>query len=343
MTQPKLAIVILNWNGLQFLERFLPGVMAYCPHYAQVYVADNGSSDSSMDFLVQNFPEVKRIALDQNYGFAGGYNKALKQIDAQYYVLLNSDIEVRCEWITPVLKLMDQDPEIAACQPKILSWHQPDHFEYAGAGGGFIDWLGYPFCRGRIFNHLEADRGQYDDVKEVFWASGACLFVRAADYWAAGGLDDEFFAHMEEIDLCWRLKRLDKKIYYHGGCAVYHVGGGTLPKANPRKTYLNFRNSIWMLAKNTPPQRFYAMLGLRLILDMVAAITFLLQGHWGDCKAVLKAQKALGYIKRKRSADSLIPQRRVSMIYQKSILWAYFYRKLRGFGQLSPKHFSKAN
>jgi GT2 family glycosyltransferase len=244
MTAIKTAIVILNWNGEGFLKQFLPDVIKHSNSFASVIVADNASSDGSIDYLKSLGSDVRIIQLDKNYGFTGGYNKALKEVDAEYYVLLNSDVEVRAGWIQPVIDFMDEHTQVGICQPKIKSFHQPTHFEYAGASGGFIDWLGYPFCRGRLFNSLEEDKGQYNDNLEVFWATGACMFIRAKLYHELNGLDENFFAHMEEIDLCWRAQLSGQKIMVIPAAEVYHVGGGTLPKNNPRKTFYNFRNNF---------------------------------------------------------------------------------------------------
>ena len=248
----KVAIVILNWNGRQMLERYLSTVLLYSCEETSVIVADNASTDDSVEFLKTHFPDVPTILLDQNYGFADGYNKALAQVEAEYYLLLNSDVEVTHHWLTPLLEFMDSHPEVAACQPKILSMADKDCFEYAGASGGFLDRLGYPFCRGRIFDTVEPDNGQYDYAMEIMWATGACLLIRSEDYWNVGGLDGRFFAHNEEIDLCWRLRLLGRKIYCIPESAVCHLGGGTLPKGNPMKTFLNFRNNLTMLYKNLP-------------------------------------------------------------------------------------------
>ena len=241
----KVAVVILNWNGEEMLRRFLPGVLAHTQ--AEIYVADNASTDKSLELLSVDFPAVKTILLERNYGFAEGYNRALAQIEAEYFVLLNSDVEVKDDWISPMLQYLDTHPEVAACQPKILSWHAPDKFEYAGAAGGYMDAWGYPYCRGRIMNTVETDEGQYDTVAPVFWATGAALMVRSAVYHEVGGLDARFFAHMEEIDFCWRLRSRGYDIVCIPSAVVYHVGGGTLPKENPNKTYLNFRNNLLML------------------------------------------------------------------------------------------------
>ncbi len=245
----KVAIVILNWNGQKMLQKYLPTVLRYSRDEATVYVADNASTDDSVQMLASMFPECKVIRLEKNWGFAEGYNKALQQIDADYYLLLNSDVEVTHHWLTPLVEMLDAHPEVAACQPKLLSVADKDMFEYAGASGGYLDRLGYPFCRGRIFDVVERDNGQYDNPQEILWATGAALFIRSKDYWEVGGLDSRFFAHNEEIDLCWRLRIRGRKIYCLPDSVVYHVGGGTLPKGNPMKTFLNFRNNLTMLYK----------------------------------------------------------------------------------------------
>ena len=247
----RIAVVILNWNGKSWLEKFLPTVLKYSES-AQIYVVDNASTDDSVSFLENDFPSVKIIQNTQNSGFAGGYNEGLKQVEEEIYCLLNSDVEVTEGWLEPILNLFQQNPGIAAIQPKILSYDRKNYFEFAGAGGGLIDNLGYPYCRGRVFDDLEEDKGQYDDETEIFWASGCCFFIRKSDFWLAGGFDERFFAHQEEIDLCWRLINLGKKIFYTGKSTIYHVGGGTLNKQNPRKTFLNIRNNLSMLVKNLP-------------------------------------------------------------------------------------------
>jgi GT2 family glycosyltransferase len=284
----EVAVVILNYNGRNFLHQFLPSVVANSSA-AKIIVADNGSTDDSMNLLEKEFPHIEIIKIDSNLGFCGGYNYALKKVEAEYYVLLNSDVEVTSGWIDPIVKLFKSDTSIVAAQPKILSYHQKDTFEYAGAGGGFVDSLGYPFCRGRIFSHLEKDAGQYNDTQHVFWATGACLFIRANIFHNAGGLDEDFFAHMEEIDLCWRLNRAGYSIYYVGSSTVYHVGAGTLSRSNPHKTYLNFRNGFSLLVKHLPVSKLWWKLPLRVSLDLVAAFTFLLQGSPADFGAVIRA------------------------------------------------------
>ena len=270
----KTAVTVLNWNGKAWLEKFLPTLVKHSQE-ATVFVADNSSTDDSVDFVKNNFPTVKIIINATNGGYAKGYNDALKQINAEYFVLINSDIEVTEGWISPIINLMDSDKKIAACQPKFLDYNNRKMFEHAGASGGFIDNLGYPFCRGRIFDDLEQDKGQYNDIIEVFWASGACLFVRAEHFNEVSALDEDFFAHQEEIDLCWRLKNKGYKILVQPKSVVYHVGGGTLNVGSPFKTYLNFRNNLIMLFKNLPASALFTTIPTRLILDGVAALTFL--------------------------------------------------------------------
>ncbi len=288
----KVAIVILNWNGRKMMEKYLPTVMEYSKHEARVYVADNASTDQSLEWLEGHFPEVVRIPLEKNWGFADGYNKALAQIDAEYFILLNSDIEVTHNWLKPLTVYMDSHPEVAACQPKLLSIFHRDSFEYAGACGGFIDHYGYPYCRGRIMDTVEQDKGQYDYEQELFWATGACLMIRSKDYFGIGGLDGKFFAHNEEIDMCWRLRLKGRKIVCIPDSQVYHVGGGTLPKNNPFKTYLNFRNNLTMLYKNLPEKELRKIMRVRWVLDYVAALKFLLlERSWGDFKAVYRARR----------------------------------------------------
>ena len=252
----KIAVVILNWNGREFLDRFLPGVVRHSSsHDVKIIVADNGSSDDSVEFIRNKFKNVEIIELDKNYGFAGGYNKAFEKINSEYYILLNSDVEVSGNWIEPIIKKMDDDQDVAAAMPKILSYQNRSKFEYAGAAGGFIDKWGYPFCRGRILNNIEPDNNQYNNSIEIFWASGACLFIKSKIFHDTGGFDDDFFAHMEEIDLCWRIKNLGYKIYCYPCSQVYHVGGGTLPNETPAKLFFNFRNSLYLLLKNLPDKK----------------------------------------------------------------------------------------
>jgi len=330
----KTAVVILNWNGKKFLEQFLAGVVKHSEGDADVIVADNGSTDDSIAWLQSNFPEVRIIKIAENKGFTGGYNEALKQIDAEYFVLLNSDIEVTEGWIKPVVALMDSDLYVAACQPKILSFAERRKFEYAGAAGGYIDWLGYPFCRGRIFEEIEEDQGQYDDSREVFWATGACMFVRAKTFHELGGFDENFFAHMEEIDLCWRMKNAGHKVFYCGGSKIYHVGGGTLHKSNPHKTFLNFRNNLLLLINNLPTEKLLPILLLRFFLDGTAAIRFSLKGNFPDAFAVFRAwmEVMLNFFRKWKKKNAHYAQ--VSGIYQNSIVVEYYLRGKKKFPEL---------
>lgn len=283
-----LAVAILNWNGKNWLEKFLPDVVRFSQN-ADIYVIDNLSTDDSIDFIERQFPTVKIIRNDKNYGFAGGYNEGLKEIKNEYYCLLNSDVEVTENWINTVMDLFEKDASIAAVQPKILSFNNKNYFEFAGAAGGLIDNLGYPYCRGRIFDSLEEDKGQYDDEKEIFWASGCCFFIRSKDFWAQKGFDERFFAHQEEIDLCWRLINSGKKIFYTGKSKVYHVGGGTLNKQSAQKTYLNMRNNLSMMVKNLPFPQLIGIISLRLVLDGFAGVYFGLKNGFAHFWAVLRA------------------------------------------------------
>lgn len=292
----KVAVVILNWNGKDLLEKYLPSVVTYS-NDAEVIVADNGSTDNSIQFLKDNFPTVRLIILDKNYGFAGGYNKALKQVNADYYVILNSDVEVTNNWINPVIELMESDDKIAVCQPKLMSYSNKNEFEYAGAAGGYIDYLGYPFCAGRIFQNMEQDNGQYDSIREIFWATGAAMFFKSNVFHKENGFDKDFFAHMEEIDLCWRVKNDGFKVYYCPFSKVYHLGGGTLNKISPQKTYLNFRNNLLLLYKNLPQKEYNKVMFIRSFLDIVAAVVFLLTSSKAECNAVFRARKDFRKIK----------------------------------------------
>ena len=288
----KVSVVILNWNGVGMLQKFLPKVVEYSAmEGVEICVADNASTDDSVSFLKTHFPDVRLIVLDKNYGFADGYNKALQQVGAEYVVLLNSDVEVTPHWLEPLVEYMDAHPEVAACQPKIRSERNKEYFEYAGAAGGYIDKYGYPFCRGRIFEVVEKDQGQYDTIQPIFWATGAALFIRLKDYQEAGGLDGRFFAHMEEIDLCWRLRSRGRGIVCIPQSVVYHVGAATLKKENPRKIFLNFRNNLLMLYKNLPEKDLKRVMFVRGVLDGVAAVVFLLKGEREAAKAVLQARK----------------------------------------------------
>ncbi len=336
MSAAKVAVVILSWNGVDFLKQFLPSVVASTYSNLDIYVIDNASTDSSIPYLKENFPKVKIIALESNLGFTGGYNAGLKQIESDYYVLLNQDVEVTPEWVQPVIDLMETDQSVGACQPKIKAYHQKSHFEYAGAGGGFIDQYGYPFCRGRIFDTVEEDKGQYDTNIPIFWATGACLFIRSKLYHELGGLDEALFAHMEEIDLCWRLQNIGHKIMYCKDSTVYHVGGGSLPQGNPRKTYLNFRNNLIIMSKNIKGLGKVRLLIIRLALDHIAAYRALFSG---DIKTYLAIAKAhlhfiLGSFTRK---STKFPKRKfysLAEVYQSSIVLDYFLRKRKVFSEL---------
>ncbi|MHC1775643.1 MAG: glycosyltransferase family 2 protein [Lentimicrobium sp.] len=338
----KTAVVILNWNGKKFLEKFLPSVLKHSRGHADVIVADNASIDGSVDFLKTTFPEVEIIQNSVNGGFAKGYNDALSRVDADFYILLNSDIEVTRNWIQPVLKLMESDPMIAACQPTIRSFSHPEKFEYAGAAGGFIDSYGYPFCRGRIFQSLETDNGQYTDPIEVFWATGACMFVRADVFRKFGGFDEDFFAHMEEIDFCWRVKHEKYKVMVCPESKVFHVGGGTLPKQSSFKTYLNMRNNISLLYKNLPSDQLFRVFASRLILDGVAAFKFLIDGGFADFWAVVRAH--MSFYRRfpiHRKKRHAIRHRNVSCIYSGNIVVDHFLRGKKNFTEIPQQKFSK--
>ncbi len=336
----KVAIVILNWNGQAMLEKYMPSVLQYSKDEATVYVADNASTDQSMEMLRQHFPGVKLIQLEKNWGFAEGYNKALKQVDAEYYLLLNSDIEVTHHWLTPMTEYLDNHPDVAACQPKLLSIFDKDRFEYAGASGGYLDHFGYPFCRGRIFETVEEDNGQYDYATDILWATGAALMIRSKDYWEAGGLDGRFFAHNEEIDLCWRLRIRGRRIVCLPESYVYHVGGGTLPKGNPMKTFLNFRNNLTMLYKCLPDKDLKSVMRWRWWLDYLAAWEMLiLKRNVGDFRAVYRARRAFKRWRKDFEADRKaiqasrvakeIPERRAF-----SLLWQYYVKGRKTFAQL---------
>jgi GT2 family glycosyltransferase len=284
----KIAVVILNWNGVTLLEQFLPSILQFSQE-ATIYVADNASTDNSISFVTDHFPTVEIVKNDSNFGFAQGYNEALKHIDADIYALVNSDIEVTENWLVSIIDTFEKEPKTAIIQPKILDFKNKDYFEYAGAAGGFIDKYGYPFCRGRIFETLEKDKGQYDDDCEIFWASGACFFIRSSVYKELRGFDDDFFAHQEEIDLCWRAFNKGHKIKYNHKSVVYHVGGATLQQGNPKKTFLNFRNSLLMLTKNLPNKKLYSVLFSRMLLDGLAGIQFIFKGKFSHFFAILKA------------------------------------------------------
>ena len=336
----KLAIVILNWNGATMLRQYLPSVLSHSSGEAVVYVADNASTDDSLDFLRRECSDCRQILLEKNWGFAEGYNKALRQIDAEYYLLLNSDIEVTPHWLTPMISFMDSHPDVAACQPKLLSVADRDSFEYAGACGGYLDRYGYPFCRGRVFETVERDNGQYDELVEVLWATGAALMIRSADYWAVGGLDGRFFAHCEEIDLCWRLRIRGRKVCCLPASHVYHVGGGTLPKANPMKTFLNFRNNLTMLYKCLPDHELRYVMRWRWFLDYLAAWEMLLlKRNFGDFCAVYRARRAFRRWRHDFEADrcaiqaSRVPDA-VTCQRPFSLLWQYYFKGRKTFSNL---------
>jgi GT2 family glycosyltransferase len=336
----KLAIVILNWNGAKMLRQYLPSVLEYSKDEAVVYVADNASTDESITLLKEQFPEVKLILLEKNWGFAEGYNKALQQVDAEYYLLLNSDIEVTEGWLTPMLAFMDAHAEVAACQPKLLSIYQRDSFEYAGACGGYLDRYGYPFCRGRIFDVVEKDQGQYDEPAKIHWATGAALLVRARIYKEVGGLDGRFFAHQEEIEMCWRMRIRGYQLYCLPESKVYHVGGGTLPKSNPMKTYLNFRNNLTMLYKCLPEKDLKPVMRLRWFLDYLAAFqTLILNRNVGDFKAIFRARRDFKRWRKDFEKDRMqIQQSRVAdndtEFAPFLLLWRYYAKGRKTFSQL---------
>ena len=329
----KVAVVILNYNGKKFLEQFLPTVLEHTnAELADVVVADNASTDDSVAFMQEHFPQVRLLLNDKNEGFARGYNLALQRVEAKYYCLLNSDIEVTEGWIEPVIEQMDSNEKIAAVQPKLLSFNRRDEFEYAGACGGFIDKYGYPFCRGRVFSNVEKDHGQYDTEADVFWATGAAMFVRSDVYHTMEGLDDDFFAHMEEIDFCWRIKNIGYKVKVNPASVVYHIGGGTLPKNNPMKTFLNFRNSLYLLIKNLPDDRIRKTLILRFFLDQVAAFSFLAQGHFRDFTAVYKAIFTVARTYKKFLAKrSTLPKLAFQDCYPESVVKLHYLKRKKVF------------
>jgi hypothetical protein len=343
----KTAIVILNYNGIGFLKKFLGTVVKYSVSGETiVYVADNCSTDGSVEWVENNFSEVKLIKLDKNYGFAGGYNLALEVIDAKYYVLLNSDIEVTVNWLEPLVSFMDSNPDVASCQPKILSYDRKDEFEHAGAAGCFIDKYGYPFCRGRILNKVEKDTGQYDTQINIFWSSGACMIVRSEAWKKCGGFDADFFAHMEEIDLCWRFQKAGYRVSYIPVSVIYHVGGGTLAYSSPFKTYLNFRNSLFVLYKNLPDKRFNTLMFIRKLLDGLAAIFFLLKGSPESVRAVWKAHmdyyKAVPALKEKRKlVNKSEVYKAQELILNKSVVFEYYIKGNKTYNSLISPNRSK--
>jgi GT2 family glycosyltransferase len=336
----KVAIVILNWNGATMMRRYMSTVLRYSQDDAVVYVADNASTDDSLELLRQDFPECRLITLEKNWGFADGYNKALAQVKAEYFVLLNSDIEVTPHWLSPLIAYMDSHQGVAACQPKLLSTSDHSRFEYAGACGGYLDRFGYPFCRGRIFDTVEFDKGQYDKPAQVLWATGAALMIRSADYWKCGGLDGRFFAHNEEIDLCWRLRISGRQIVCLPESKVYHVGGGTLPKSNPMKTFLNFRNNLTMLYKCLPDSELKTVMRTRWLLDYVAAWQMLLlKRNWGDFCAVYRARRAFKRWRsefdddRRHIQDTRTKEPETGRL-KLSLLWQYYVRGRKTYLEL---------
>lgn len=329
----KIAIVILNWNGEALLERYLPSVLENSPHET-VYVADNASTDGSVAFLQSEYPQVGIVQNTSNGGFAKGYNDSLKHIDADVYCLLNSDVEVAPNWLDPILKLFAEREDIGIVQPKILDLMNKQYFEYAGAAGGFIDMLGYPFCRGRIFQSLEKDQGQYDDISEIFWATGACLFIRRDLFHELGGFDEDYFAHQEEVDLCWRAKNRGHKVYYVGQSHVFHLGGSTLSNMNPKKTYLNFRNSLFSITKNLPRKRAFTIIMSRLLLDGIAGLRFIYQLKFKHCWAIIRAH--LSYYRHFRKMYTKREKSNYVTNYYatKSIVWSHFVHQIRNYHKL---------
>ena len=331
---PLVSIVILNWNGQRFLQQFLPSIFATSyPNY-KVIIADNASTDDSAIFIEENYPDARFLKLKENYGYAKGYNEALKQIDGKYYVLLNNDVEVEPNWLNPIIDLLETNAQIAACQPKLLMYEDRSSFEYAGASGGWIDVLGYPFARGRVFDFVEKDVGQYDEPQACFWASGAALVIRSDLFHKAGGFDDYFFAHQEEIDLCWRLKNRGFEIYCLPQSVVYHLGGGTLNKSNPHKTFLNFRNNLIMLYKNSSYRQIAWKFPLRILLDLVAFIKTLFQNP-SQAWAILRAHLAFIhwlFFKHRHTVASVTPN--LEGMVNKSLVWQYFIRKKKTFKEI---------
>lgn len=336
----EVAIVILNWNGKKFLEKFLPGIIRYSSGKGKkIIVADNASNDDSVKYLNEHFPEVQLIILDRNYGFAEGYNRALMEINADYILFLNSDVAVTENWLEPLIREMDSNPLIAGCSPKIKDFNQRDFFEYAGAAGGFIDKYGYAFCRGRIFDSLETDYGQYDNTREVFWVTGACMIMRAELFKHAGGFDKSYFAHFEEIDLCWRLKNRGYRFEVVPKSVVFHVGGGTLPASNPKKTYLNFRNNLYTLFKNVSPEKLTATIFKRLLLDGLSALRFLGKLKLGDFFAILKSHieffsKIPSLRKFRKQEKNFVKSYTHNEIYEGSLVKDYFIKSKKSFNRL---------
>ena len=342
MSKPaQIAIVILNWNGQKLFDDFLPSVIQHSTSdNIEIFIADNGSTDNSLEHVKKFYPSVKIIDLNNNYGFAEGYNQVLQKVDADYFVLLNSDVKVTENWIGQCISRFEENEKIAVVQPKILSYREPKYFEYAGAAGGFIDKFGYPFCRGRILNRIEEDLEQYDQPSPIFWATGACMFIKASAFKLAGGFDGDFWAHMEEIDLCWLLKNSGYKVVFQPLSVVYHLGGGTLSYGSPKKIYLNFRNNLWMLFKNLPKHQFKRIFIIRMILDGVAAIKFIVGFNFREFWAVVKAHSSfyrnLGtLIKKRKETQKLVAIKEHPEVYPKSIMWKFFIQKKRKFSELN--------
>jgi GT2 family glycosyltransferase len=334
---PSVAVVILNWNGKHFLEKFLPSIIASTYKNFQIIVADNASNDDSISFLKEKYPQIKILVSKLNEGFAKGYNTALKQVTADYYVLLNSDVAVIPTWIEPIIGLMQADKSIGACQPKILSYDRQHEFEYAGASGGFIDTVGYPFARGRVFETCEKDEGQYNNATQVFWATGAAMFVRSNVFHELQGFDEYFFAHQEEIDLCWRMQRAAYKIFVEPSSVVYHVGGGTLPMGHKKKVFLNFRNNLVMLAKNTPASEGIWKIPLRISLDAIAAYRALFSGSFSTYASIASAHlQFVFWLFRKKRSRKLpsVKMKNISAVYNGSIVWQYFIKKKKTFSEI---------
>ena len=340
MIYPQIAIVILNWNGQKLLSEFLPVVVANSNMPGvRVVVADNASADGSVAFVKENYPQVELIELERNYGFAGGYNRALAQVEADYYLLLNSDVAPADGWMEAMVVALNKYPDAAVFAPKLRSYREPHLFEYAGAAGGFIDKYGFPFCRGRLFNVIETDEGQYDSESDIFWASGAAFLVKASLYHEAGGLDEDFFAHMEEIDLCWRLKNRGYRIVYDPESIVYHVGGATLHQSHPQKTFLNFRNNLSLLCKNLPPQKMFIRMFQRMVLDGIAALKFLFSFEFGFFWAVLRAHLSFYHhlpllMKKRRELKTHKQVTQHAEMYQGSIVYDFYLKGIREFSQL---------
>jgi GT2 family glycosyltransferase len=332
----KAAVVILNFNGKKWLEQFLPSVVAYSEG-AKIVVADNGSTDNSIEFVSNAFPQIKIISFQENLGFCKGYNRALQQIDAEYFVLLNSDVEVTANWLEKLLNFMDKNPQVWVCQPKIKSYHQKTHFEYAGAAGGMLDKWGFAFCRGRIFDHVEPDLGQYEENAPIFWASGACMCVRASAWKNLEGFDEYFFAHFEEIDFCWRVQKAGGEVFYCCESEVFHVGGATLNASNPRKTFLNYRNNLITLYKNLPQKGKFTFLFFRLVLDGLSSLIFLKKMQFQHIWAIVKAHFSFyAYLFKEKPQAGSSAQKMVSL-FPKAIVWEYFVKKKKTFMEISKR------